>query len=141
MTLSRSLSAEKRHKVALIKEALGKSDHRLHTYMVRLDQLDRSAKHDATQDLSGQRIRILDNIHDELLRALQRLGALNTGLRAQEDLRKALIDSAAGYAAWSFALGSRNLTEIANAQARLQRHFDAAADHGERGTSRLERGT
>jgi hypothetical protein len=141
MTLNRSLSAEKRHQIALIREALGKSDGHLHRYMLGLDQLDRSAKQDPTRDVSSQQVRILDNIHDELLRALQRLGALNTGLRAQEDLRKALIDAAAGYAAWSFALGSRNLTEITNARARVQRHFDAAADYGERGTSRLERGT
>ncbi len=141
MTLNRSLSAAKRQKIALIKEALGKSDHHLHIYMVRLDELDRSARQHPTQDLSSQRVRVLDNIHEELLRALYRLGALNTGLHAQEDLRKALIDSAAGYAAWSFALSSRNLNEIANARVRLQRHFDAAADYGERGASRLERGT
>jgi len=140
MSPSRSLSPEKRQKIAQIKEALGKSDRHLHVYMVRLDQLDRSAKQDATRDLSAQRIQILDNIHDELMRALQRLGALSTGLGAQEDLRKALIDAAAGYAAWSFALSERNLSEIANARARVQRHFDAAADHGERGTSRLKRG-
>ena len=140
MTLNRSLSAEKRHKIALIREALGKSDGHLHSYMVRLDQLDRSAKQDVTRDVSSQQVRILDNIHDELLRSLQRLGALNTGLHAQEDLRKALIDTAAGYAAWSFAMSSRNLSEIASSQARMHRHFDAAADYGERGTSRLERG-
>jgi hypothetical protein len=140
MSPGRSVSLEKRHRIAQIKEALGKSDRHLHVYMVRLDQLNRSAKQDATRDLSAQRIQILDNIHDELLRALQRLGALTTGLGAQEDLRKALIDAAAGYAAWSFALSERNPSEITNARARVQRHFDAAADHGERGTSRLERG-
>jgi len=140
MTAIRPLSPETRHKIAQIKEALAKSDAPMHGYMTSLDQLDRSAKNDPTRDVSGPRVRVLDKIHDELMRALQRLGALDTGLRAQDDLRKALINSAAGYAAWSYALGSQNLREISAAQARVQTHFDKAADYGERGAANLERG-
>jgi hypothetical protein len=60
MTRNRSLSSEKRHKIAQIKEAPGKSDGPMHGYMSNLDLLDRSAKQDATRDVSGQQIRILE---------------------------------------------------------------------------------
>ena len=140
MIRGRPLSPERRHKVAQIREALGKSDRVLHEYMSQLDRLEQSERSNSTRDVSAQRIRTLEHIHDELSRGLRRLGALETGLRAQQELRKALIASAAGYAAWSFALQSRNPTEIAAAQARMKRHFDTGADHAGHGASYLERG-
>ena len=140
MTAHRRFTAKQRREIALIEEALGKSDARLHRYARSLAQFDRTAARESMPDLSAQRARILDKIRSELLEALQRLGAIDTGLHAQEDLRQALIASAAGYAAWSFALNSQNFSEIAAARTRMQRHFDVAVDHGERGASRLAKG-
>ena len=140
MTHARGLPPERRAKIAQIKRALAPSDRPLHRYMRQLDQIDLSAGKDPTLDVSAQQIHVLEKIRNETLRARDRLGALDTGLRAQEDLRKALIASAAGYAAWSFALVSTKASEITSAQQRLKRHFAEAADHSERAASHLERG-
>ena len=140
MSDPRSLTHEQRRKIGLIKHALDQSDATLHRYMVKLNQAEQSAKQHLTRDLSGQQSRILDQIHDEIARALQRLEALDTGLQAQTDLRDALIDTAAAFAAWAAALRSRDPGEIARARARMQRHFSAAATSGDRGSDRLARG-
>jgi hypothetical protein len=135
-----ALTREQRHKVDLIEHALDQSDVALHRHMVKLKQAEQSAKQHLTQDLSGQQSRILDQIQRELSSAVQRLDALDTGLQAQADLRQALIDTAAAFAAWALALRSRDSREIARARARMQRHFSAAAISGDRGTARLKRG-
>ena len=140
MTRRRGLSSKQHDEIAQIKEAVGKSDASLHHYAVTLDQFDRTAERNPGRDLSAQRARVLNEIHRELLHASRRLEALNTGLQAQEDLRQALIASAAGYATWSSALGSRDVNVIATARARMRRQFASAADHGERGVSHLAKG-
>jgi hypothetical protein len=140
VNLKRSLSGEQRDKIDQIKHALDESDRALHRSMVRLDHVDRLAKQRPTENLSAQESQVLDEIRGEVLRALQRLDALDTGLLAQEDLRAALIDMAAAYAAWSSALRSRNPGEIDRLRARMHSHFSAAGKLGERGASRLGRG-
>jgi hypothetical protein len=140
MSDQRSLTREQRRKIDLIKHALDESDVALHRHMVKLEQAEQSAKHHLTRDLSGQQSRILDQIHDEISGALQRLEALDTGLKAQADLREALIDTAAAFAAWALELRSRDPGEIVRARARMQSHFSAAAKSGDRGSYRLKRG-
>jgi hypothetical protein len=140
MRSTRGLGPDRRRKVAQIKHALAQSDGVLHAQMVRLDGLQSAASKDATGTVSAAWLRTLSAIHDELLAAVARVGALDTGLRAQEDLRRALIARAAGFEAWRYALASQNLSEITAARMRLQRHFADAAAHGERAAARLKRG-
>jgi hypothetical protein len=136
----RALTREQRRKVDLIEHALDQSDVALHRHMVKLKQAEQSAKQHLTRDLSGQQSQILDQIQGEISGALQRLDALDTGLQAQADLRQALIDTAAAFAAWALALRARDPGEIARARARMQSHFSAAAISGDRGSFRLKRG-
>ena len=140
MTLMRSLSPARRRKVAQIRHALAQSDAQLHHLMKTLDAYELDARQSASTAVRPERIHTLDLIHLEMMSAVARLEELNTGLLAQEDIRRGLLAAAQGYTAWSYALSQKDLAEIAAAQARVKRHFDNAADLGERGATRLDRG-
>jgi hypothetical protein len=140
ITRKRSLSPEKARKVARIKAALAQSDSAIHDHMISLDTFERSAKRAGTGRVSGEWLRTFDKLQAELSRARARLADLNTGLRAENDLRRSLRDTAAAVGAWRITMGSSDSAEIAAASARMARLFDSAAAHGERGAARLERG-
>lgn len=140
MTRTRTLSRKKQRKISEIKHALAQSDTALHDHMVSLDTFERTARSKGDGYVSPQWVRTLEKIQNEKLRAAARLRALDTGLRAQDDLRRALTASAAGFGAYARALGSSDPAQIAAAGDLVRRSFQAAATHGERGLSRLERG-
>jgi hypothetical protein len=134
------LSPGRQHKVHQIKAALGGSDAAMHHLFSQLDGFEASAKKTKTGNVSAAWLATLDKIREELLSARDRLDNLNTGLHAQGSLRRSLIATAAGVAAWRFALGSKNDKEIAAAQGRMQRHFQDASYWGRRGAIYLKQG-
>lgn len=134
------LSPDQQRKVHQITTALGESDRAIHHLFTKLDAFESSAKTSKTGNVSTAWLATLDKIRAELLRARDRLDGLNTGLHAQASLRKSLIQTAAGVAAWRFALGSKDQKEIAAAEARMQHHFNDAAYWGKRGAIYLKQG-
>lgn len=134
------LSPERQRKVAEIKDALGRSDRAVYGHFVSLDTFERSAKQTGSGRVSGEWLKTLAKLREELLRARERLDQLNTGLRAEALLRRSLGDAAAAVDAWESALGSSDPDEIAAAMARMENHFAAAERNGSRGASDLKRG-
>ena len=135
-----SLTAEQQRKVNLIKAALGASDHGIYDHFFSLDTFERSAQKAGSGRVSGQWIETLTKLRAEILRARDRLDGLHTGLRAETQLRKALIQSAAGVAAWKFALESKDPQEINAALLRMKTHFNVAESYGRSGAGYLKRG-
>jgi hypothetical protein len=136
----RPLSQDQRHRVRQIEAALGGADQAVRDHLSKLDKFERSAMQSATGNVSIGWLQDLDELRTELLGARDRLSKLDTGLRAQDHLRKSLVQVAAGIAAWRFALGSSDPREIAAARVRMRDHFAAAETDGKQGASDLKQG-
>ncbi|MGI8711630.1 MAG: hypothetical protein ACR2NR_00270 [Solirubrobacteraceae bacterium] len=134
------LSQDQQDRVRKIEAAVGESDRAVRDHLSSLDAFERSAVQSATGNVSIGWLQDLDQLRTELLGARDRLDNLNTGLRAQDYLRKSLIETAAGVAAWRFALGSSDPREIAAARVRMRDHFAAAEIDGMQGASDLKQG-
>jgi hypothetical protein len=139
------LTREQRHKIGLIKNALGKSDHDVGHYLHEIVTNQRAAVNFPDPQLGPGRLSKIsldqfDKLRSELLSARNRLDALHTGLRAERELSDALTESAAAVAAWGLGMGSDDAATIDRAQSRAARHF-AHGDHlSQAGLADLKRG-
>jgi hypothetical protein len=144
-TKARPLSPEQRHKIRLITDALGKSDHDVSTYLKQiLANQNAAVKFPDPQlgpgRLSPTSLDFFTKLSAELLRARDRLDALQTGLRAERELSGALTQSAAAVAAWHRGMGSDDGLTIDRAQAAAHRLFVGADKLAKAGVADLKRG-
>jgi hypothetical protein len=115
---SNALTPERQHKVDLIKEALAKSNVKLHSVLHLILEDEGTSLHVGPQPSYGGRlfsdseVQTRGELGAELLQARARLVALHTGLQAERQLRDALAEGAAGAAAWARALGTDNARTI-----------------------------
>ena len=142
---ARPLSPERQHKIRLIKDALGKSDHDVDLYLKQILANQRAAVRFPDPQLGPGRLSptslaYFTKLSGELLRARDRLDALHTGLRAERELSEALTQSAAAVAAWHRGMGSDDVLTIDRAQATAKRHFASADKLAKAGLADLKRG-
>jgi hypothetical protein len=139
------LTREQRHKVGLIKDALGKSDHEVGHYLHEIVTNQQSAVKFPDPQLGPGRLSEIsldqfDKLRSELLSARDRLDALHTGLRAERELSDALTESAAAVAAWGRGMGSDDVATVDRAQSRAARHFTHGDHLAKAGLADLKRG-
>jgi hypothetical protein len=141
----RPLSPKQRHKIHLITDALGISDHDVGTYLTQILANQRAAVQFPDPKLGPGRLSptslgYFTKLSTELLRARDRLDALQTGLRAERELSDALTQSAAAVAAWQRGMGSDDGLTIDRAQATAKRLFTGADKLATAGLADLKRG-
>jgi hypothetical protein len=141
----RHLSPKQRHKINLITDALGKSDQDVGTYLKQiLANQNAAVKFPDPQlgpgRLSSTSLGYFTKLSTELLRARDRLDALQTGLRAERELSDALTQSAAAVAAWHRGMGSDDGLTIDRAHATAHRLFAGADKLAKAGLADLKRG-
>ncbi len=134
------LSPDQKRKVAEIKAALAKSDHAVHDHFYSLDTFERSARKARSGRIGVGWPETVGKLRAEMLRARDRLDALDTGLRAQHELRASLTDFAAGFEAWERGLNSGRVSVIEQEAIAMQRHFAQATARGKAGVSHLAKG-
>ena len=91
---TRAPSRERRRKIDLIKTTLGKSDRHVHTYLLAIEGDASSLRHFGpdpafTVGAAPVELGYSLKLRDELLRARDRLDALQTGLQAEVELSRA----------------------------------------------------
>jgi hypothetical protein len=141
----RPLSPTQRHKIRLIKDALGKSDQDVGGYLSQILANQRAAVQFPDPQLGPGRLSptslgYFTKLSTELLRARDRLDALHTGLRAERELSDALTESAAAVAAWRLGMGSDDAATIDRARSRAARHFTHGDHFAKAGLADLKRG-
>lgn len=140
------LTPEQKHKVALIKQALGQSNKEIHHLVSAISTGEDSAAHFGPQASFGGRlfsaveVRFRAQIGAEFLRARSRLAALRTGLMAERQFRDALAEAAAGADAWYRALSTDNGRTIFDAQRAMTKHFAKANQLQKAALANLEKG-
>ncbi len=143
---SKGLTPEQQRKVGLIKEALAKSNAEIHFLYHEILDDEGVSLHVGPQPSYGGRlfsdseVRWRGMVGAELLRVRARLAALHTGLQAERQLRDALAESAAGFAAWARGLGTDDGRTIVSAQKAMTKHFANADRLTRAGLDNLEKG-
>jgi hypothetical protein len=136
--VSVQLTPDQQRKVALINSTLGLSDDRLKNELSSIETFARDCTnpslnvfgcHGYYDDLAGYtpewpaRVR---SVHDELLRARDRLDSLNTGLRAERLLSAALGEAAAAFGDLAAGLSSNDQAVIEQKIASMEGHWTTA---------------
>jgi hypothetical protein len=141
---SRGISPARRHKVALIKQAAGKSDAAVHSYLNLIDGYGRTLAKFGPDPKYANGVAPLElgyllKLSTELLHARDRVDRLHTGLRCEREVSGALTELAAAFTQWHRAMSSTDNATVARAQASMKRHFDAADRLGKAATANLKR--
>jgi hypothetical protein len=145
----KSLTREQKRKVALVKAALQRSDNAVKDHLISLGSYERAAMtsqyglHGATGDIMKSTPGWPDTIrklHDEVLRAQDRLDALHTGLHAERLLSQSLGEFAAGADNWRHGLSSGDGAEVERSSTAMRRHWTRATALAKAGFAELERG-
>ncbi len=137
---ARDLTPTQQRKVNEIKAAIGKSDRAVYDHLYSIRTFELSAMKAKTGRIMAEWPARIAGVRNELQAAHDRLGGLNTGLRAESRLRAALTELAAGFEAWHYGLASSKVSEIDGAIARMKVHFAKAETLGKAGLADLERG-
>jgi hypothetical protein len=142
---TRAPTPARRRKIRLIKEALGKSDRNVHTY---LDVIESDAlsliKFGPDPKFPGGvapiELSYFDKLRAELVRARDRLDALHTGLQAERELSRALTELALAVNEWHRGMATTDAATIDRAQAAMQRHFTTANRYAKAGLAGIKLG-
>jgi hypothetical protein len=142
---TRAPSAERRRKIGLIEDALGKSDRHVHTYLLAIQGDARSLRKFGPDPafkvgVAPVELRYFVKLRDELLSARDRLAALHTGLQAERELSRALTESAAAVNQWHRGMSTNDSATINHAQTSMEHHFATAERHAKAGLAALKVG-
>jgi len=134
------LTPDQQRKVRAIENAVAASDRAVKDHLISLDTFERSAIKAKTGRVTAEWPRRIAGLHNEALRARDRLDRLDTGLRAQSRLRASLTELASAFDAWHSGLSSTDTDVVEHAMARMQRHYTNAGRLGKSGLADLKAG-
>jgi hypothetical protein len=136
--MSVQLTPDQQRKVALINSTLGLSDEKLKNDLSSIETFARDCTnpslnvygchgyYDNLVEYTPEWPARVRSVHDELLRARDRLDTLNTGLRAERLLSAALGEAAAAFGDLAAGLTSNDQAEIEQKLASMQGHWTTA---------------
>lgn len=134
------LTPEQTRKVKAIEATLAGSNRILRDHLASIDTFGRSARKAGTGRVFPEWPRRIAGLQRETLAARDRLGRLNTGLRAEMTLRAALAELASAFGAWHRGLTASDDDAIRQSIASMQRHYANAGRLGKSGLADLKAG-
>jgi hypothetical protein len=142
-TSRKLLSPAKRRKVAQIKAGLAgtkRGNTALRDHFHTIDILAKSAMKARSGRVNNEWLVRIEKIALELRRVRDEFAHVDTGLRAERNLRSALSNTIVGVDAWRAAMGSDDARLIDAKRKVMAEHFGRAHVHARQGLSDLKNG-